>query len=198
MSVSNRESQASKGFCLRERIRKYKIESKKQEIIFLLFTVRSFCIFYCTIFFYPLKKGQSVLVKTYSIRKLILIITTVSFGALLYFIIDARYTSIFPHCPFNTITGYYCPGCGSQRAISALLHGDVMQALHFNLLLVLSLPMVGYSAFIHTYNTFAKLQLQQSLFYSPLFVKFVFLVVLLFWIVRNISMYPFSLLAPPQ
>src|SRR5690606_2629375 len=33
-------------------------------------------------------------------------------------------TGILPSCPFYTLTHWYCPGCGSQRALHALLHGD--------------------------------------------------------------------------
>jgi hypothetical protein len=128
--------------------------------------------------------------------RMILVITTVFLGALLYFFIDARYTTFFPQCPFHSLTGLYCPGCGSQRAISSLLHGDILQAISFNILLVISIPFISYSAAIHCINAFTKFQMQQRIFYSPIFVKVVFVIVALFWVTRNISVYPFSLLAP--
>lgn len=37
-----------------------------------------------------------------------------------------------PKCLFHTVTGLDCPGCGSQRAISALLNGHFSEAWHFN------------------------------------------------------------------
>lgn len=40
-------------------------------------------------------------------------------------------------CPFYFFTGYLCPGCGSQRAIAALLHGNLTDAIHSNILLVI-------------------------------------------------------------
>ncbi|MDD6437378.1 MAG: DUF2752 domain-containing protein [Prevotella sp.] len=45
-----------------------------------------------------------------------------------------------PQCPFHLLTGLQCPGCGFQRAMSALLHGHVVEAVHYNLYLVYSLP----------------------------------------------------------
>ncbi len=118
-------------------------------------------------------------------------------AALLYFFFDARDTNnLFPKCPFYTITGFYCPGCGSQRAISALLHGDVAAAAGMNILLLVFLPFLVYAAVVSVVNSFRKKQLRQSIFYSPLFVKISLCLVLIFWVLRNIPQYPFTLLAP--
>ena len=46
----------------------------------------------------------------------------------------------FPKCPFFVITGFKCPGCGSQRAIHYLLNFDILKAINENVLLVLSIP----------------------------------------------------------
>lgn len=40
-----------------------------------------------------------------------------------------------PKCPVHALTGLLCPGCGIQRAISALLHGDLKSAFDFNQLM---------------------------------------------------------------
>ena len=44
--------------------------------------------------------------------------------AVLFFFLDPAKHTIFPRCVFNSLTGYYCPGCGSQRAIHSMLHLD--------------------------------------------------------------------------
>ncbi len=44
-------------------------------------------------------------------------------------------------CPVHELTGGYCPGCGSTRAVWLLLHGDIAGALRHNALL---LPAVAY------------------------------------------------------
>ena len=41
-----------------------------------------------------------------------------------------------PKCMFYQWTGLYCPGCGATRALSALLHGDILASLHNNILLI--------------------------------------------------------------
>jgi hypothetical protein len=35
-------------------------------------------------------------------------------------------------CPLFALTGLSCPGCGTTRALRALLHGDVMAAFAWN------------------------------------------------------------------
>lgn len=46
----------------------------------------------------------------------------------------------YPRCLFLTLTGWECPGCGSQRAIHALLHGQIASAWGYNPLLLMEIP----------------------------------------------------------
>lgn len=48
----------------------------------------------------------------------------------------------FPHCPFLSLTGFLCPGCGSQRAMHDLLHLRVAAAYEHNALLVICMPLL--------------------------------------------------------
>lgn len=121
---------------------------------------------------------------------------TVVFLAVLYFIKDARHPGFFPACPFHSLTGLYCPGCGSQRAISSLLHGNVYQALSYNSLLVASLPLLMCSAYGSVISVFRTQKANQAIFYNPVVAKIILALVLTFWLLRNIPVYPFLILAP--
>src|SRR5215469_5193653 len=57
---------------------------------------------------------------------------------------DPATSGFFPPCPFHYLTGLYCPGCGSLRAIHQLLQGNLQVAWAMNPLTVLLLPFVGY------------------------------------------------------
>lgn len=46
---------------------------------------------------------------------------------------------VSPGCVFRRLTGIACPGCGGTRAAQAILHGDMMAACRYNLLLPVSL-----------------------------------------------------------
>ncbi|MDO8365379.1 MAG: DUF2752 domain-containing protein [Saprospiraceae bacterium] len=58
-----------------------------------------------------------------------------------YFLLDPEH-HFFPKCPFLWLSGWKCPGCGSQRAVHHLLHADVLEALRVNFLFVLAFPYV--------------------------------------------------------
>lgn len=49
---------------------------------------------------------------------------------------------LWPRCPFHVLTGLECPGCGSTRAIHALLRGDLRVAFWCNPFLFYLIPML--------------------------------------------------------
>ena len=48
-------------------------------------------------------------------------------------------------CPFHAVTGYWCPVCGSLRAVASLTRLDVAGALSANLVVTLLLPFLALS-----------------------------------------------------
>lgn len=61
-----------------------------------------------------------------------------AYGTLLYLNDPER--GGFLGCPFRTMTGLLCPGCGSQRALHQLMHGHLGKAFDHNALLVVAIP----------------------------------------------------------
>jgi len=114
----------------------------------------------------------------------------------IYCLFNPLKAGFFPRCPFNVLTGLYCPGCGSQRAFHALLHGRVLQAAGYNLLAVLLLPFVLYSAIAFAGNHLWRLGLRQDVFYKPWFAKAVLGLVVAFWVLRNLPVPCFRWMAP--
>ncbi len=117
-------------------------------------------------------------------------------GGLLYFYFDPSVAGFFPPCPFLHLTGFFCPGCGSQRALHHLLHGELIRSADHNLLFVAFLPLVGYSAFTAGYRILGNKTIPQLIFDSAWLAKIVLVLVLAFWALRNIPVLPFTWLAP--
>ncbi|MCH5228659.1 MAG: DUF2752 domain-containing protein [Muribaculaceae bacterium] len=63
-----------------------------------------------------------------------------SFLLLFYYFFNPVEFSWMPQCVFHRITGMQCMGCGSQRMIYSLLHGDIKGAWEANRFLMLCLP----------------------------------------------------------
>lgn len=62
--------------------------------------------------------------------------------AVLYYIFDPGKSVFAPKCVFHELTGLDCPGCGSQRMLHALLHGDLAGAWEANAFLLCCGPLL--------------------------------------------------------
>ncbi|PTM05190.1 MAG: DUF2752 domain-containing protein [Bacteroidetes bacterium] len=131
-------------------------------------------------------------------RKLSLIIfrVLVFFGILaLYFYWSPSDSYLFPKCPLYSITGIYCPGCGSQRATHQILNGNIIEGIRHNYLIALLVIVLLYQGFVYTMNDLLNKNIPNVLHKSK--VTFgILITILLFWILRNINLFPFTELAP--
>jgi hypothetical protein len=116
-------------------------------------------------------------------------------SAAVLFRFDPMRVDFYPRCPLYVLTGLYCPGCGALRAGHALLHGEVMAALGFNVLFVLALPVFAY---------LAASRLRGAVTGRPLPTRFlpaagiwaILGVLIGFSVLRNLPFEPFVILAP--
>jgi len=113
-------------------------------------------------------------------------------GATYLFIFEPGKTGFFPNCPFRMLTGFTCPGCGSTRGLHRLLHGDIVSALEFNPLMVLSLPFLLYALVRYTVAAVSGRPLQRHNLDAK-YIWMLFGVIMSFWIFRNTRFYPFPI-----
>ncbi len=102
----------------------------------------------------------------------------------------------FPACPLHALTGLNCPGCGLTRGFHTLFSsGDVLAALHFNALLPVYLFIFGYF-FVALLSIAARGRAPAFNIFRPKLIWSFFIIALVFGVVRNLPVYPFTLLAP--
>jgi uncharacterized protein DUF2752 len=107
-------------------------------------------------------------------------------------VVDPNEPGHYPTCPFLALTGWYCPGCGSLRAIHALAHGDLGTAIDRNPLAVLCVPLV---AAIFVLWARRRLTGRQRTWAAPgSWINAFLVLVIAFWVLRNLA--PFAWLAP--
>lgn len=116
-------------------------------------------------------------------------------GLVALFVLDPARSPVFPPCPFHAMTGLHCPGCGTLRALHQLLHGNLLAALGLNPLTVLLLPPIAYS-FLSGMVRVVSGRAAPRVLLPAAWIWTLLGVIVLFWIARNIPLYPFSLLAP--
>ncbi len=116
-----------------------------------------------------------------------------SSAAVAYF--DPSKSSWLPVCPLFALTGFACPGCGLTRGFHSLFHGDIIPAIDFN-------APIPFWVVIFSW-VFVSLVLiavrGKGLPMWPTYPKvlWVFMVVLLgFGILRNVPIWPFTILFP--
>ena len=102
-----------------------------------------------------------------------------------------------PPCLFYEMTGLYCAGCGAGRCMLALLHFDFYAAFRYQPLLFVSLPLLSYYvAKLYIFFVFGRDVLPFPKIRNRWFGITVAVIVIGYWILRNIPVYPFTLLAP--
>lgn len=116
-------------------------------------------------------------------------------GVVLLRIFNPATSGLFPPCPLHYLTGIYCPGCGSLRALHALLHGDIRQAWAMNPLTIVVLPFILYGLASQVWLQFRGKGLPQVVLPANS-IRALGVAIVLFGIVRNLPMHPFNLLAP--
>lgn len=114
----------------------------------------------------------------------ILAIAALMVFGFIYYAVDPTSSAVFPQCGFLTLTGYKCPGCGSQRAIHALLNGDVAAAFRYNAMLFIAVPWILLCLFAETQRV-RNPRLYARLHPSVLIWLFL-AIVLAWWLLRNI------------
>lgn len=105
--------------------------------------------------------------------------------------VDPRTARFAPICPLNATTGLHCPGCGTGRALHALVHGDLPHALRLNALAVAAIP-VFLALSLH-----ASLRPATPLPVPPRWLRLaIYAVLALFLIGRNLPFEPFASWVP--
>ena len=110
-------------------------------------------------------------------------------GIYLYSRYNPEENIFFPKCPVYVLSGYKCPGCGSQRAIYHLFHGNLMTAFRYNSLIILLIPYVLCGIYIEyiANRTHPRIVRLRNLFFGKWAMLALATLIVLYTIFRNIS-----------
>lgn len=111
----------------------------------------------------------------------------------IYKVYDPLSNVHFPKCPFRVITGYKCPGCGSQTTIHSLLNFDFLRAFRANAMLVLSIPylFIGF-IFDMIKNPNERILRWRKRLFGEKAIYFILVIIVIYSILRNLSFCQFN------
>lgn len=119
-------------------------------------------------------------------------------AAVILFEFDPSHETFFPKCPLYSLTGFYCPGCGSTRCLHHLVHGHIATAFRYNPLApILIAYLIGAGAVFLLRKAGVAIP-RRSKPLAPRWIWTIYIAILLFGVLRNIPATPFQLLAPPH
>ena len=108
---------------------------------------------------------------------------------------DPGASRLYPPCPMHALTGLFCPGCGSLRALHALLHGELAAAVRQNALMMVFLPFIGAALLRRGARAFVPAVTRPTA-HAGWADKALLAAILVWGILRNLPFRPFELLAP--
>lgn len=99
-------------------------------------------------------------------------------------------------CTFYLLTGLYCPGCGAGRACYSILHLRFVDAFCYNPLMTILLPLIGLYIAVRAadWGITGGNHIDGKI--SAKALLWLLVIILIYGILRNIPVFPFTLLAP--
>ncbi|HBA99677.1 MAG: hypothetical protein A2W86_04495 [Bacteroidetes bacterium GWD2_45_23] len=104
----------------------------------------------------------------------------------LFYRFDPETQPLFPKCPFLLVTGYQCPGCGSQRALHSLLHADIVGALKQNAFMVVAIPYIFLGIYLQYLGGRRRNPELERIFYGRWSAIILLVVIFAYWVLRNL------------
>ena len=135
------------------------------------------------------------------VYKILILSSAILLGGAFIFIyqrLNPSHVNVFPQCVTYRYFHLYCPGCGGQRAVHQLLNFDVLQAFKYNPLLVVFTPFLLYIFGIYIYNFLFDKKIRIKIFNDNRFVYGFLILIIVYFILRNIYLPGLEFLHPPD
>ena len=101
---------------------------------------------------------------------------------LLYIIELYKYISI-PNCPIYKYLGFYCPACGSTRAVISLCEYHIIQSIKYNPTIIYTFILATVYLLIETFNKLLNKEIHVK---WKIFIYVDLIICFINWILQNI------------
>ncbi len=105
---------------------------------------------------------------------------------LIYRAMPLPYTKLMMPCIFHSVTGFYCPGCGGTRAVSALLHGRIAASFVCHPLVPCAAITAGWFLISQSIERLSRHRVKIGMKYRDVYIWAALGIVILNFIVKNL------------
>lgn len=113
-------------------------------------------------------------------------IVVVAAIAIYSYFVDTRGAALAPKCPVFLTTGYKCPGCGTQRALHELVHGNFVDFALYNPILVIAIPYIFILVYLQYLGGADRFPKANKIFAGSPAALAWFIIIIAYWIIRNV------------
>ncbi len=100
--------------------------------------------------------------------------------------VDTLQSELAPKCLFLKLTGFKCPGCGTQRALHSLVHFDFMGVVRYNVFLLVAIPYLILLFYLQFFGGRRRFPRFARKIYGAKAIMAVFYLIIAYWILRNV------------
>lgn len=105
---------------------------------------------------------------------------------LIYRLLPLPYDKLMVPCIFRSLCGLYCPGCGGTRAVSALLHGQILTSFVCHPLVLYTATLGGWFLISQSIERISGHRIRIGMKYRDIYIWSALGIVVVNFIVRNL------------
>ena len=93
-----------------------------------------------------------------------------------------------PPCPFHMLTGFYCPGCGGTRAVTALICGDIVRSFRFHPLVPAAAAAAGWFMVSQTFERLSGGRLKIGMHFREIYLWAALFILAANFLIKNLAL----------
>ena len=102
------------------------------------------------------------------------------------YFIDTSTEVLAPKCMLFKLTGFKCPGCGTQRALHELAHLNFGGFFRYNPILSLAIPYIVLLLYMQFFGGNERFPKFSEFIYGKKAIMWVFYLIIAYWALRNV------------
>lgn len=115
-------------------------------------------------------------------------VAAAALGVFLYRSTGFRFWKLLGPCVFHLLTGYYCPGCGGTRAVSALLDGHPLWSFLYHPIVLYGVIVGGWFMVSQTVERLSKGRIRIGMRFREIYIWIALALIIANCLIKNLAL----------